>query len=158
MFKCVYKLSKQIILPSQCKYKHMCPQTIETTPSSEDSVTINTCVHKPSKQTRPPSQCKYKDICPQTIKTTPSSEDSGTINTCVHKLSIQNRHYLVSVNISTCSQTIKTNPFLLVSVTMCTFLLYDKRDDFNFPTVNFPFLCSNIPTAPAYGVYMSQLI
>lgn len=60
----------------------MCPQTIETTPSSEDSVTINTCVHKPSKQTRPPSQCKYKEMCPQTIKTTPSSEDSGAINTC----------------------------------------------------------------------------
>ena len=35
---------------------------------------------------------------------------------------------------------------------------YDKRDDFNFPIVNFPFLCSNIPEAPAYGVYISQLI
>jgi hypothetical protein len=28
--------------------------------------------------------------------------------------------------------------------------LYDKRDDFNFPIVNFPFICSNIPAAPAY--------
>ena len=36
--------------------------------------------------------------------------------------------------------------------------LYDKRDDFNFPIVNFPFICSNIPTAPAYGVYLSQMI
>ena len=36
--------------------------------------------------------------------------------------------------------------------------LYDKRDDFNFPIVNFPFLCSNIPSSPAYGVYVSQLI
>ena len=36
--------------------------------------------------------------------------------------------------------------------------LYDKRDDFNFPMVNFPFLSSNIPSAPAYGVYVSQLI
>jgi len=36
--------------------------------------------------------------------------------------------------------------------------LYDKRDDFNFPTVNFPFICSNIPAAPAYGVYLSQMI
>jgi hypothetical protein len=33
--------------------------------------------------------------------------------------------------------------------------LYDKRDDFNFPIVNFPFICSNIPAAPAYGVYLS---
>jgi len=35
---------------------------------------------------------------------------------------------------------------------------YDKRDDFNFPIVNYPFLDSNIPSSPAYGVYMSQLI
>ncbi|WP_435329616.1 hypothetical protein, partial [Klebsiella pneumoniae] len=36
--------------------------------------------------------------------------------------------------------------------------LYDKRDDFNFSIVNFPFLCSNIPASPAYGVFVSQLI
>jgi hypothetical protein len=36
--------------------------------------------------------------------------------------------------------------------------LYDKRDDFNFPIVNFPFICSNIPAAPAYGVFLSQMI
>ena len=36
--------------------------------------------------------------------------------------------------------------------------LYDKRDDFNFPIVNFPFICSNIPAAPGYGVCISQLI
>ena len=28
----------------------------------------------------------------------------------------------------------------------------------NFPNVTFPFICSNIPAAPAYGVYISQLI
>jgi hypothetical protein len=36
--------------------------------------------------------------------------------------------------------------------------LYDKRDDFNFPIVNFPFIWSSITTTPAYGVYISQLI
>jgi len=36
--------------------------------------------------------------------------------------------------------------------------LYDKRDDFNFLIVNFPLICSNIPAAPAYVVYISQLI
>ena len=36
--------------------------------------------------------------------------------------------------------------------------LYDKRDDFSFHTVNFPFLSSNIPSGPSYGVYISQLI
>ena len=37
-------------------------------------------------------------------------------------------------------------------------VLYDKRDHFNFLIVNFPFICSNIPIAPAYGVFLSQLI
>jgi hypothetical protein len=31
--------------------------------------------------------------------------------------------------------------------------LYDKRDDFDFAIVSFPFLCSNIPLSPTYGVY-----
>ena len=36
--------------------------------------------------------------------------------------------------------------------------LYDKRDGFNFPILDFPFLSSNIPSAPAYGAYVSQLV
>ena len=36
--------------------------------------------------------------------------------------------------------------------------LYDKRDDFDFNIVNFPHLSSNIPSSPAFGVYISQLI
>jgi hypothetical protein len=38
--------------------------------------------------------------------------------------------------------------------------LYDKWDDFNFPIVNFPFIYIyiNIPAAPAYEVYIFQLI
>jgi hypothetical protein len=36
--------------------------------------------------------------------------------------------------------------------------IYDKRDDFNFPIVNFSAICSNIPAAPAYIIYISLLI
>ena len=36
--------------------------------------------------------------------------------------------------------------------------IYDKREDFNFYITNFPFLSSNIPASPAYGVFISQLI
>ena len=36
--------------------------------------------------------------------------------------------------------------------------LYDKRDDFDFHIVNFPFLSSKIPSGPSYGVYISQLV
>ena len=35
---------------------------------------------------------------------------------------------------------------------------YDKRDDFNFKIVNFPFLDGDVPRSPSYGVYISQLI
>ena len=36
--------------------------------------------------------------------------------------------------------------------------LNDKLDAFGFHIVNFPFMSSNIPSAPAYCVYASQLI
>ena len=36
--------------------------------------------------------------------------------------------------------------------------VYDKREDFNFKIANFPYLDSNIPRNPAYGVYISQLV
>ena len=37
--------------------------------------------------------------------------------------------------------------------------IYDKRDDFNFYIVNFPFLSvGDVPQRPSYGVYISQLI
>ena len=39
----------------------------------------------------------------------------------------------------------------------CT-TVFDKRDNFDFHIVNFPFMSSNIPSGPSYGVYISQLI
>ena len=38
--------------------------------------------------------------------------------------------------------------------------IYDKRDNFNFDIVNFPFLDGDVPQRPSYGVhvYISQLI
>ena len=35
---------------------------------------------------------------------------------------------------------------------------YDKRNDFPFDVINFPYKNSNIPTNPAYGVFTSQLV
>ena len=35
---------------------------------------------------------------------------------------------------------------------------YDKRDDFDFDTVNFPFLDGDVLRSASYGVYISQLI
>ena len=36
--------------------------------------------------------------------------------------------------------------------------IYDKRGDFNFEIVIFPFLDGDIPGSPSYGVYILQLI
>ena len=36
--------------------------------------------------------------------------------------------------------------------------IYDKRDDFDFDIVNYPFLDGDVPRRASYGVYISQLI
>ena len=36
--------------------------------------------------------------------------------------------------------------------------IYDKRDDFDFDIVNFPFLDGDVPRLTSYGVCISQLI
>ena len=53
-------------------------------------------------------------------------------------------------------------PFLDLNLSMTNSIvsskIYDKRDDFNFEIVNFPFLDGDVPRSPSYGVYISQLI
>ena len=36
--------------------------------------------------------------------------------------------------------------------------LYDKRNEFGLRIVNFPHMDSNIPSKPAYGVFITQLV
>ena len=36
--------------------------------------------------------------------------------------------------------------------------VYDKRDDFIFPIVNFPWLSGDVPRLLSYGVHISQLV
>ena len=36
--------------------------------------------------------------------------------------------------------------------------VYDKRDYFGFPIVNFPWLSGDVPRLPSYGIYISQLV
>ena len=35
---------------------------------------------------------------------------------------------------------------------------YDKRNDFDFDILNFPFLDGDVPRSTSYGVYISKLI
>ena len=39
-----------------------------------------------------------------------------------------------------------------------TEFFFDKRDDFDFDIVNFPFLDGDVPRSTSYSVYISQLI
>ena len=52
--------------------------------------------------------------------------------------------------------------YLDISISICSSKyvteVYDKRDAFNFNIVNFPYMSSNIPANPTYGVYISKLI
>ena len=36
--------------------------------------------------------------------------------------------------------------------------VYDERDDFGCPIVNFPWLSDDAPRLPSYGIYISQLV
>ena len=56
-----------------------------------------------------------------------------------------------NVNYLDLNMKIDNNSNLEISV-------YDKRDDFNFNIVNFPYLDSCIPRKPALGIFLSQLI
>ena len=47
---------------------------------------------------------------------------------------------------------------LSISNGFVSYKIYDKRDDFDFDIVNFPFLDGDGPRRPSYGVYISQLI
>ena len=47
---------------------------------------------------------------------------------------------------------------LLISNDIVSIKIYDKRDDFDFVIINFPFSDGDVPHSTSYGVYISQLI
>ena len=64
---------------------------------------------------------------------------------------------LLNTNISPCKVTFLD---LAISLHRGKFkhCLYDKRNDFDFSVITYPFLSGNIPKVPSYRVYMSQLL
>ena len=57
---------------------------------------------------------------------------------------------------------LKKAPFLDLNLSITNVIvsskINDKRDDFNFEIVNFPFLDGDVPRSPSYGVCVSQLV
>ena len=48
--------------------------------------------------------------------------------------------------------------FLNLHLSFVKTKIYDKRDDFDFDIVNFPFLDGDVPRSASYSIYISQLI
>ena len=67
-------------------------------------------------------------------------------------------HFMITYTTETSTSVSYRDSLLYVTNVTLSTKLYDKHDDFDFRIVNFPFICSNIPEPPAYGVYISQLI
>ena len=73
-----------------------------------------------------------------------------------------NQIYPLELQLNEANTTDTEAPFLDLHLSFASGLVsskfYDKRDDFNFDIVNFPFLDGDVPLRASYGVYISQLI
>ena len=82
--------------------------------------------------------------------------DNGYFDT-IYKDMYPGELTLVNTNLSPCCAT-----FLDLGISLhygkFKYHLYDKRKDFNFSVINYPFLSGNIPKIPSYGIYVSQLL
>ena len=88
-------------------------------------------------------------------------DDLLTLNNTLFHSAIEDI-YPVQLKLKKTSESSTTLSYLDIQITIVngkySTAVYDKRNYFNFKIVNFPFLCSNIPSRPAYGVYISQLV
>ena len=82
--------------------------------------------------------------------------DKGFFDT-IHQDIYPEELTLLNTNVSPCKVT-----FLDMTISLhqgkFKHCLYDKRDDFDFSVISYPFLSGNIPKVPSYGVYLSQLL
>ena len=47
---------------------------------------------------------------------------------------------------------------VVIKDSIITTSIYDKRDAFDFPIINFPTLTGNIPNRSSYGVFIGELV
>ena len=72
------------------------------------------------------------------------------------------RIYLTELNFNRANSSDTEAPFLDMNLCISNGTvspkIYDKRDDFDFDIINFPFLDGDVPRHTSYEVYISQLI
>ena len=75
---------------------------------------------------------------------------------------IMNDMYPVEMIVNNTNLSVKTCSYLDLFITIqhgkFIFKLFDKRKQFNFNVISYPFICGNVPRMPTYGIYISQLI
>ena len=73
-----------------------------------------------------------------------------------------NRVFPAELQLNKANSSDTESPFLDLNLSISndtvSTKIYDKRDDFDFDIVNFPFLDGGVPRRTSYGVYISQLI
>jgi len=89
-------------------------------------------------------------------------DDSFAINNDKFLLKYKHEIYPPELDITTDDESDQHVHYLdldiLIKNTKFSYCIYDKRDKFNFPIVNFPNLSGNIPTSHSYSVFLSQLV
>ena len=77
----------------------------------------------------------------------------------IHFEQIVHRIYPDELQINKANASDTKSAFLDLSIhndTVST-KIYDKRDDFDFDFLNFPFLYGDVPRRPSYGVYIENI-
>ena len=78
--------------------------------------------------------------------------DNSFFDSMVNRI-YPSEHQLNKANVSDAEAS-----YLSISDGFVKTKIYDKRDDFDFDIVNFPFLDGDVPSSASCGVYISQLI
>ena len=81
----------------------------------------------------------------------------GILTICQVKYTLQSPNLIKLIPI-TLTKTTFLDLHLSISNDIVSTEIYDKRDDFDFEIVNFPFLDGDVPRSTSYGVHISQLI
>ena len=84
------------------------------------------------------------------------------INNCDHMIKVMSKIYPKELVLVPDDSNGFDVPFLDLNISLKDHIIstsiFDKRDNFDFPIVNFPTLTGNIPCKSAYGVFIGELV
>ena len=106
-------------------------------------------------------KCKQCDLLDMFNDTSPYLDDIFTIENPEFEKHIPDL-YPTELRLNKANTSDKDTSFLYLNIKVIGSnvhtSVYDKRDDFGFPIVNFLWLSGDVPRLPSYGVYISQLV